>query len=97
MGLIHIKGNVLGFAMFVAAGLVAGAGGLLLKLPDAPVMIAVGISLIVMDMIIRLRSRPQKGWLMAKDQGGYLFFIPVWALGIVVIAINIINTFNPIA
>ncbi len=96
MGLIHFKGNLLGFAMFIVAALVAGAG-LVLKLPDAPVMIAVGIALIFMDMIIRLQSRPNQGWLTAKAQGGYLFFIPVWALGIVVIVINIINTFNPIA
>lgn len=95
MGLIHIKGNVLGFAMFVVATLVAGAG-LLLKLPDAPVMIAVGIALILMDLIIRLLSRSQKGWLMAKEQGGYLFFIPVWIFGIVVIVINIINALSPI-
>ena len=81
--------------MFVVAALVAGAGSLLLNLPNPVTMIAVGISLILMDGIVRLRSRATSGWLMHKELGGYLYFIPVWVAGLVVILMNIIAAINP--
>ncbi|MCA0455123.1 MAG: hypothetical protein LCI00_14205 [Chloroflexi bacterium] len=90
-----INGNRLGILMFVVAALVAGAGSLLLKLPDPVTMIAVGVALIGMDSIVRLRSRATSGWLMHKELGGYLYFIPVWVAGIVVIVINLIASANP--
>jgi hypothetical protein len=90
--MIPIQGNGLGLLMFVVAALIAGVGGFLLKLPDAVVMIAVGFGLILMDAIVRLRSRALPSWVTKKDLGGYLFFIPVWGFGIIVIVINIINS-----
>ncbi|HRK88519.1 MAG TPA: hypothetical protein PK152_05250, partial [Anaerolineales bacterium] len=80
-----------GVIMFVIGGVIAGIGGLVFKLGDAPIMIMVGVALFLMDMVIRLRVRTQPGWLMSKQMGGYFFFIPVWLLGLFVIAINIIN------
>ena len=77
--------------MFVAGGAVAGVGALLLKLPDALTMMAVGLTLITADLVIRFRSRPETGWLTAKTLGGYLFFIPVWGFGIIVVLVNIVN------
>jgi hypothetical protein len=93
MTLLRIRGNALGFAMIVASALVAGVGGFVLHLADAPVMIGVGISLILMDLFIRLRSRPAPGWLTQSQWGGYLFFVPVWVVGIVMIVVNIVNLF----
>lgn len=90
-----IQGNRLGLLMFVVAALVAGAGSLLLKLPDPLTMIAVGLTLILMDGIVRLRSRATSGWLMHRELGGYLYFIPAWVGGIIVILINLIATTNP--
>ena len=87
----HIRGNPLGVAMFVAGGVIAGIGGFVFKLGDAPTMIMVGIALILMDLIIRLRVRSQPGWLMSKQLGGYFFFVPVWILGIFVVVINVLN------
>lgn len=87
----HIRGNALGVAMFVAGGVIAGIGGFVFKLGDAPTMIMVGIALILMDLIIRLRVRSQPGWLMSKQLGGYFFFVPVWILGIFVVVINVLN------
>jgi len=89
--MVHSRGNVLGVIMFVIGGVIAGIGGLVFKLGDAPIMIMVGVALFLMDMVIRLRVRTQPGWLMSKQMGGYFFFIPVWLLGLFVIAINIIN------
>ncbi len=77
--------------MFVVGGLVAGVGFLVLKLPNPVTMIGVGLSLIVMDWIFRFRSRHESGWITKKELGGYLFFIPVWGFGIVVVIINIIS------
>jgi hypothetical protein len=89
--MVHSRGNVLGVIMFIIGGVIAGIGGLVFKLGDAPIMIMVGVALFLMDMVIRLRVRTQPGWLMSKQMGGYFFFIPVWLLGLFVIAINIIN------
>lgn len=91
MTLLRLRGNVMGFAMIVASALVAGVGGFLLKLPDPVVMSGVGLALIIMDLLIRWRSRPAAGWLMQRQFGGYLYILPIWVLGIVVIVINVIN------
>lgn len=88
---MDIRGNPLGLLMFVIAAAVAGVGSLVLRLPDALVMMAVGLSLIGMDGVVRLRSRSTRGWLTRRSAGGYLFFIPAWGFGLVVIGANIIN------
>lgn len=92
--MLHVRGNALGLAMFVVGGVIAGIGGFIFKLGDAPTMIMVGVSLVLMDMIIRLQVRTQPGWLMSKQLGGYFFFVPVWLLGIFVIILNILNGLN---
>ena len=89
--MLHVRGNALGLIMFVIGGVIAGVGGFIFKLGDAPIMIMVGVALFLMDMIIRLRVRNQAGWLMSKSLGGYFFFVPVWILGILVIILNILN------
>ena len=89
--MLPIQGNALGFAMFITAGVIAGIGGLLLKLGDTPIMIMVGVALLLMDLIIRLRVRNQPKWLTAKHLGGYLFIVPVWVVGIFIIVLNVIN------
>lgn len=86
-----INGNLIGFGMFVIGAIVAAIGGFLLKLPNAPVMISVGITLILVDLVFRFLSRNQKGWLWRKEFGGYAIFLPVWILGIAMIIINIVN------
>ncbi len=92
---MFIQGNKLGLLMFVICGLVAGGGGFLLKLPDVVTMIGVGLALFLMDIIVRFRSHGFPNWLMSKEVGGYLYFIPAWIGGIVVIAINIISRLQP--
>lgn len=88
-----IEGNLLGLMMFVVGGAVAGVGSLVFKLPDALTMLFVGLTLIVMDFVIRLRARSKPGWAIKKELGGYLFFIPAWGFGIMVIILNLINVF----
>ena len=89
-----IQGNKLGLLMFVICGLIAGAA-LVLKLPDVVGMVALGLALMLMDIIIRLRQRSSvpanHNWLTTKEIGGYLYFIPAWVGGVAVIAINVIN------
>lgn len=93
MTLLPIRGNALGLAMIVVTGAIAGIGGLVFKLADALVMISVGIALIVMDMLIRLRSRPAPGWLTNSQFGGFLFFVPMWGVGLLMIIVNLVSTF----
>lgn len=77
--------------MIAISSAVVVAGSLLLKLPDATVMIGVGAALILMDGVFRVRARPAHGWLTQTGLGGYFFFVPVWAVGAVVIAANLIS------
>lgn len=91
MSLIPIRGNVLGIALFVIAGLLAGLLSLVFKLPDAPVMISIGLFLLIVDLLIRAASRGKKGWLFQRELGGYLFFVPIWVLGVIVIIANIVS------
>ncbi len=88
-----IQGNLIGFGMFVIAGIAVAISHFLLKLPNIAVMIGAGVTLIIVDMILRLMKKNEKGWLMSKNFGGYLFFAPVWIFGIIVIGINTINFF----
>jgi hypothetical protein len=91
MTLIPIRGNALGLAMVVVTGMIAGLGSLVFRLDDALVMMSVGAALIAMDVLIRLRARPAAGWLTQSQFGGYFFFAPVWVVGLVIIAVNVIN------
>jgi hypothetical protein len=88
-----IQGNLIGFGMFIISGIVVALGYFVFKLPDVAVMIAAGLTLILVDLIARLMKKSSQGWLMSKNFGGYLFFAPVWIFGMIVIAINLINFF----
>jgi hypothetical protein len=90
---MFVQGNLRGFGIFIISGIVVAIGYFLLKLPDVAVMIAGGITLIAVDLVLRLLKKNEKGWLMSKNFGGYLYFAPVWVFGIIVIIINIINFF----
>ena len=90
-----INGNTLGLMMFVAVSPVAIIGGFLLKLPDPITMSGVGITLTLIDLIMRVRARPAEGWLFEKRFGGYLLFAPVWIIGICVVILNVIKALFP--
>jgi hypothetical protein len=89
--MIWIRSNSWGLAMFVVGGLIAGVGSFILKIDDAPVLMSVGASLIVMDAISRVRFRNQPGWLLRRQYGGYLFYVPMWLIGSVVFAANLLK------
>ena len=86
-----VNGNLIGFAMLILSALIFALPGYLLKFPNAPVMIGVGIVLIAADLVMRLTNRSKERWLMGDRTGGYLFFIPVWIFGIAMIVINVVN------
>jgi hypothetical protein len=93
MLILLIRGNLLGLLMFVAVSPIALIGSYLLKLADPITMSCVGIGLVAIDLLLRLRSRSSKGWLTQREFGGTLFFLPVWAFGTVVFCINFVKTF----
>ena len=88
---MFIRGNALGLAMVVVTALIVALGSFVFKLPDAVVMISVGVALIAMDVLIRLRARPAEGWLTKSQFGGYFFFFPVWGVGVLMIIANVVN------
>jgi hypothetical protein len=90
---MFIQGNLIGFGMFIIAAVVVALGYFVFKLPDPAIMLGAGITLVAVDLIARLLKKNEKGWLMGKNFGGYLFFAPVWIFGIIVIVINVINFF----
>jgi hypothetical protein len=42
-----------------------------------------------MDIVLRLRSRDRARWLLNREAGGHLLYIPVWIFGLVVVAANL--------
>gem|GEM_PF-842026 len=99
-----VSGNALGLAMFITCGLIAAAGGFLLRLSNPfllrlsnpIVMMSIGLALIVMDLLVRLKRRGARRWLLRDTTGGTLFAIPVWIVGVLVILLNLVNSFIPL-
>ena len=91
-----VSGNALGLAMFITCGLIAAAGGFLLRLSNPIVMMSIGLALFVMDLLIRFKRRGARRWLLRDTTGGTLFAIPVWIVGILVILLNLVNSFIPL-
>ena len=89
--MIWIRSNSWGLAMFVVGGLIAAVGSFILKIDDAPVLMSVGIALIFMDVIVRLRFRNRPAWFIHRQSGGHLWFVPIWAIGVVVFATNLLK------
>lgn len=89
----NVIGNWRGMAMFVASALVVLVGWAVLELPNPIIMSATGLSVSLMDGLSRWRERGQKGWWYASRWGGVLFYLPAWAFGLVVIAINLSSPF----
>ncbi|HRF47641.1 MAG TPA: hypothetical protein PLC98_08460 [Anaerolineales bacterium] len=83
--------NLIGVAMLGLSAVVALVGGLILRLPNAPVMIAVGGTLLVIDLIWRARSFGTSGWLTNGTYGGSLTVLPIWVVGLIVMAINAVQ------
>lgn len=79
--------NMPGIFMFVLGGVVAGVG-LLLRVPDAYIMLAIGAALVLADLIWRARSFGASGWLTNRAFGGSLSIFPMWVVGLIVLFIN---------
>ena len=88
--MIWIRSNGWGLGMFVMGGVIAGVSSFVFKIADAPVLMGVGMALIVSDVIVRARFRTQPRWLFQGQYGGQLFFIPMWALGLIVFVANLV-------
>ncbi len=88
--MISVRGNWLGLGMFAIGGIVAGIGGFFLKLGDVKTMVAVGAVLVILDLAFRLTAIKKPNWLFGKQTGGFFFFVPVWLLGVFVIALNVL-------
>ena len=86
-----INGNLVGFGMVILSAMLIALPGYLLKWPTAATMCGVGVLLILVDLILRMRGKEKDKWLMGSQTGGYLFFIPVWIFGIVVVVANLVN------
>jgi len=75
--------------MFVVGGLLAGLGSLAIKLLDAPALIGVGLSLMMMDAVMRLRARAAPRWLLSPSVGGHVWYAAMWGIGVLVSLINL--------
>lgn len=83
-----IRGNGWGIAMVVVGGVLGGMGSYFLKLKDSQALIILGAAWVLMDMIVRLRSRYQPRWLLNRQAGGFIWHIPVWIFGLIILLIN---------
>jgi hypothetical protein len=83
--------NYRGLAMFAGAGAITFAIGELFGLSgEGPLMIVLGPLLAACDLVYRLKSK-QGHWL-DPHQGGSLFFLPAWCLGVFWFILGIIYT-----
>ncbi len=89
------KFNVIGLVLLAWGGAFAGIGSLLLRLPDQPVMMAVGGVMFIGDVAMRLRSRATARWFPSPQLGGLLFSLLVWILGALVFAVVSITGARP--
>jgi hypothetical protein len=48
-----------------------------LRLKDAQAMIVLGMAWVVIDVIVRLRSRYQPRWLLNRLAGGHIWYNPI--------------------
>ena len=86
-----IRGNGWGFAIVVVGGLLGGMSSYFLKLKDAQAMIILGTVWALMDLIVRLRSRYQPRWLLNRQAGGFIWYIPIRVFGLVILLVNTIQ------
>lgn len=78
--------------MFLASAPIALIFSFAFRFGDAITMIAVGISLVVIDLAFRFLINTGEPRIFGKTTGGYFLFVPVWLLGILVIVLNMINS-----
>lgn len=91
-----MKGNLLGVFMLIASAVVGVGGMFVLKLKEFQTMIAVGLTLLVMDLLFRLARRGAPKWLYRSESGGFFFFAPIWIVGLVIITVNVLIGFGVI-
>ena len=89
-----IRWNGWGIAIVAAGGLLGGLSSYLLNLKDAQAMIILGTTWVLMDLIVRLRSRYQPRWLLKRLAGGFIWYIPLWMLGLVILVNNTVLVFT---
>ncbi len=89
-----IRGNGWGIAIVVVGGLLGGMSSYFLKLKDPQALIILGTAWVLMDLIVRLRFRYQPRWLLNRQAGGFLWYIPIWVFGLVILVVNMILVFT---
>ena len=92
--MIWIRSNAWGLAMIFVGGLIAGVGSFIFKVADAPVLMSVGVALVAMDVTVRVHYRNRPAWIVHRQSGGHLWLVPVWAIGVVVFAANLLKVLN---
>lgn len=78
-----IHANGWGIGLTLIGGLAGGMSSYFLKLADPQALLVVGVAWIALDGLLRVRRRRLPGALFDSQLGGVVWFLPVWALGIV--------------
>lgn len=78
-----IHGNGWGIGLALIGGLAGGMSSYFLKLADPQALLVVGAVWTVLDGLLRVLRRRLPGALFDRQIGGVVWFLPVWALGIV--------------
>lgn len=83
-----IRWNGWGFIIVGVGGLLGGMSSYFLRLQDPQALLILGTAWIVMDVIVRLRSRYHPRWLLNRLAGGHIWYAPMWVLGLVIVLVN---------
>ncbi len=89
-----IRANGWGIAMTVTGGLLGGVSSYFLRLTDPQALMTLGAAWILFDGSLRLSRRGQTHWWLSRQAGGWLWYVPVWVFGLVIMLISAIVAFT---
>jgi hypothetical protein len=76
--------NFVGLGMLAACfGFAFGVGWLFGITDEAPLMLIAGPLVFFCDLLYRGKHAQNEGWWYRPRSGGQLFFVPLWAFGII--------------
>ena len=88
-----IRGNGWGIAMTVTGGVVGGMSSYFLKFTDPQALMILGAVWIILDGGLRVSRRGQPRRLFSRQAGGWLWYVPIWVLGVAIMLISAVEVF----
>ncbi len=83
-----LRGNGWGIAIAVTGGLLGGMSSYFFRLPDPQALMILGATWMALDGGLRSARRHLPRWWISHRAGGFIWFVPVWILGFVIVVVS---------